>query len=103
WPGERHNLNFPALCGRSVWIYGQTEVVQDLIEARLAAGEELFFEVRDSGSERPGIRFTAADGAPRTVEGDVVVGADGFHGVSREAVPASLLQTWEREHPCAWL
>jgi p-hydroxybenzoate 3-monooxygenase len=108
WPGERHNLNFPALCGRSVWIYGQTEVVKDLIAARLAAGQELFFDVRDTavrdvGSERPVITFTAADGAPRTVECDVVVGADGFHGVSREAVPASLLQTWEREYPFAWL
>src|SRR4029453_6272997 len=107
-PGERHNLNFPALCGRSVWIYGQTEVVKDLIEARLAAGQELFFDVRDTavrdvGSERPVITFTAADGAPRTVECDVVVGADGFPGGSREAVPASLLQTWEREYPFAWL
>ena len=46
--GERHHLDFPALCGRSVWIYGQTEVVKDLIAARLADGQELFFDVRDT-------------------------------------------------------
>src|SRR4051812_25953334 len=99
WPGERHQLNFPALCGRSVWIYGQTEVVKDLITARLAAGQELFFDVGDTAvhdveSERPAITFTAADGTAHTLECDVVVGADGFHGVSRAAVPAALRRTW---------
>jgi p-hydroxybenzoate 3-monooxygenase len=108
WPGERHQLNFPALCGRSVWIYGQTEVVKDLITARLAAGQELFFDVGDTAvhdveSERPAITFTAADGTAHTLECDVVVGADGFHGVSRAAVPAALRRTWEREYPFAWL
>jgi p-hydroxybenzoate 3-monooxygenase len=108
WPGERHHLDFPALCGRSVWIYGQTEVVKDLIAARLAAGQELFFDVRDTAvhdvtSDLPSVTFTGADGVARTVEAEVVVGADGFHGVSREAVPAALRQTWEREYPFAWL
>jgi len=108
WPGERHHLDFPALCGRSVWIYGQTEVVKDLIAARLADGQELFFDVRDTAvhdvtSELPSVTFTGADGVARTVEADVVVGADGFHGVSREAVPAALRRTWEREYPFAWL
>ncbi len=108
WPGERHNLNFPALCGRSVWIYGQTEVVKDLISARLDAGQELFFDVRDTalhdvGSDRPAVTFTDADGVARRVGCDVVVGADGFHGVSREAVPAEERRTWERDYPFAWL
>jgi p-hydroxybenzoate 3-monooxygenase len=108
WPGERHHLDFPGLCGRSVWIYGQTEVVKDLIAARLADGQELFFDVRDTAvhdvdSDLPSVTFTGADGVARTVECDVVVGADGFHGVSREAVPAALRQTWEREYPFAWL
>jgi p-hydroxybenzoate 3-monooxygenase len=108
WPGERHHLDFPALCGRSVWIYGQTEVVKDLIAARLADGQELFFDVRDTAvhdvtTDRPSVTFTDEDGVGRTVECDVVVGADGFHGVSRDAVPAALRQTWEREYPFAWL
>jgi p-hydroxybenzoate 3-monooxygenase len=108
WPGERHQLNFPALCGRSVWIYGQTEVVKDLVAARLADGQELFFEVADTAvhdveSQRPSITFTDADGAARRVECDVVVGADGFHGVSRDSVPESLRRTWQRDYPFAWL
>jgi p-hydroxybenzoate 3-monooxygenase len=108
WPGERHHLDFPALCGRSVWIYGQTEVVKDLVAARLAGGQELFFDVRDTAvhdvtSDLPSITFTDADGVARTVECDVVVGTDGFHGVSREAIPAALRTTWEREYPFAWL
>ena len=108
WPGERHHVDFPALCGRSVWIYGQTEVVKDLVAARLAAGQELFFEVADTAvhdveSERPSITFTDAGGAARRVECDVVVGADGFHGVSRDAVPERLRSTWQRDYPFAWL
>jgi p-hydroxybenzoate 3-monooxygenase len=108
WPGERHHLDFPALCGRSVWIYGQTEVTKDLIAARLAGGQELFFDVRDTAvhdvtSDVPVVTFTDADGAARRVECDVVVGADGFHGVSREAIPEGLRGTWEREYPFAWL
>ena len=108
WPGERHHLDFPALCGRSVWIYGQTEVVKDLIAARLADGQELFFDVRDTAvhdvtSDRPSVTFTDADGVARTVTCDVVVGADGFHGVSRGAVPAELRRAWERDYPFAWL
>jgi p-hydroxybenzoate 3-monooxygenase len=95
WPGERHHVDFPALCGRSVWIYGQTEVVKDLVAARLADGQELFFEVADTAvhdveSQRPSITFTDAGGAARRVECDVVVGADGFHGVSRASIPEAL-------------
>ena len=108
WPGERHHLDFPALCGRSVWIYGQTEVVKDLIAARLADGQELFFDVRDTAvhdvDDRAAVGHVHRRGRRgRTVECDVVVGADGFHGVSRDALPAALRQTWEREYPFAWL
>jgi p-hydroxybenzoate 3-monooxygenase len=108
WPGERHHIDFPALCGRSVWVYGQTEVVKDLIRARLDAGLPLLFDVRDTAlvdvlSDRPQVRFTTADGEQVVLECDLVAGCDGFHGVSRPAVPERLRTTWERAYPFAWL
>jgi p-hydroxybenzoate 3-monooxygenase len=108
WPGERHHLDFPDLTGRSVWIYGQTEVVKDLIAARLAAGLPLHFDVRDTAvhdvdGDAPAVTFTDAEGRPQRLDCDVVVGADGFHGISRGALPAGLAQTWERTYPFAWL
>jgi p-hydroxybenzoate 3-monooxygenase len=108
WPGERHRLDFPALCGRSVRVYGQTEVVKDLIGARLADGLPLYFDVRDTAvvdveTDRPKVTFTDADGVARVLDCDVVAGCDGFHGVSRAAVPERLRTTWERVYPFAWL
>ena len=108
WPGERAHIDFPALTGRSVWVYGQTEVVKDLVQARLDAGLPLHFEVSDTAvhdleSDRPVLRFSDAHGAPQVLECDVVVGADGFHGVCRSAVPPDRRRSWERTYPYAWL
>lgn len=108
WPGERHNLNFHDLCGHSVWVYGQTEVTKDLFQARLAAGQPLFFEVsdtqiHDADTDRPRITFTDADGAPQQIECDFVAGCDGFHGVSRITIPESIRTVWERVYPYSWL
>lgn len=108
WPGERHRIDFPSHCGRSVWVYGQTQVVRDLIAARLAAGQQLHFEVsrtslHDLETDRPLVRYVDAAGTPQMLECDVVVGADGFHGVSRPTVPAALQRTWQRDYPFAWL
>jgi p-hydroxybenzoate 3-monooxygenase len=107
WPGERHRIDFPALCDRSVWVYGQTEVVKDLVNARLADGP-LFFDISDTAvvdveTERPKVTFTDADGVARVLECDVVAGCDGFHGVSRQAIPEALRTTFERVYPFAWL
>ncbi|MFI5101391.1 MAG: FAD-dependent monooxygenase, partial [Actinomycetes bacterium] len=73
WPGERHHLDFTALCGRSVWVYGQTEVVKDLIRARLEHGGPLYFDVSDTclhdvESQRPTMRCVEADGRAAGVE-----------------------------------
>lgn len=81
---------------------GQTEVVKDLIEARLATGQEIHFEVSDTAvhnadSDRPRLSFVDSDGVARTLDCDVIAGCDGFHGVSRPAVPAG--RTWQREYP----
>jgi p-hydroxybenzoate 3-monooxygenase len=108
WPGERARLDFPALTGRSVWVYGQTEVVKDLVQARLDASLPLHFEVTgttvaDLDTGRPTLAFTDSSGVRQVLECDVVVGADGFHGPSRGAIPAPLRQTWERTYPYAWL
>ncbi|HET8716891.1 MAG TPA: 4-hydroxybenzoate 3-monooxygenase [Nocardioidaceae bacterium] len=108
WPQERHHIDFVDHVGRSVWIYGQTEVTKDLMRAREAAGQAAYYEVsdvtlHDLESDRAVVRFTDADGVPHTLEADVVAGCDGFHGPSRQAVPHARQRTWERTYPYAWL
>jgi len=105
--GERHHLDFRALTGRSIVIYGQTEVVKDLIVARLATDRPLYFEVGDVTiheleTDRPRIRFRH-DGAAHELECDVIAGCDGFHGVCRPSIPAGLLTGFSREYPFGWL
>ncbi|MDQ3717373.1 MAG: 4-hydroxybenzoate 3-monooxygenase [Actinomycetota bacterium] len=108
WPGTRQHLDFLELCGRSVWIYGQTEVVKDLVAARLGAGQPLYFEVSDSAvhdidTDRPAVTFLDADGNAQRIECDLIAGCDGFHGVSRSAIPAAASRSWERDYPYGWL
>ncbi|MCW2906015.1 MAG: 4-hydroxybenzoate 3-monooxygenase [Actinomycetia bacterium] len=106
--GGRHHIDFRKLTGRTVTVYAQTEVVKDLIEARLAAGGQLEFDV--TGTEvdgldtaHPVLRYTSADGTGHEVTCDAIAGCDGFHGICRPAVPAGLMTVWEREYPYAWL
>ncbi|GAB3195950.1 4-hydroxybenzoate 3-monooxygenase [Nocardioides hungaricus] len=108
WPGERHHLDFVDLVGRSVWVYGQTEVQRDLVDAAHARGQRLVYEVRDTAlreleTERPSVTFTDASGIARRLEADVVVGCDGSFGPSRAAVPGAVRRTWERTYPYSWL
>jgi p-hydroxybenzoate 3-monooxygenase len=105
--GERHHIPLRELTGRSLLIYGQTEVVKDLIAARLESGLPLLFDVdgvsvHELESTRPRIRFSHA-GAEHELECDFVAGCDGFHGVCRGSVPAGVLRTYEREYPFGWL
>src|SRR4051794_25984815 len=107
YPGTRHKVDFKELCGRTVWVYGQTEVVKDLIAAQLDAGPPLLFDVSDVSpadvdSDSPSIRFTDADGAPQVLDCEVIAGTDGFHGVSRPMVTAGTdSQVWQRAYPYA--
>src|SRR5580693_8207237 len=109
--GERHHIDFRDLTGgRTVTVYAQTEVVKDLIARRLAdAGPgALQFgvtgtDVTDVGTDRPVLRYTDSEGTRHEVTCDAIAGCDGFHGVSRPAMPKSVLTTWERGYPYAWL
>ena len=106
--GEGHRIPFGELTnGRGITIYGQQEVVKDLIAARLDEGAELLFEVEDVSlheldSERPSIRFRH-DGEERELACDVIAGCDGFHGVCRHALPEDALTIHERTYPFGWL
>jgi p-hydroxybenzoate 3-monooxygenase len=93
--------------GRAITIYGQQEVVKDLIAARLADGDPLLFEVSDVSvhgfdGESPSIRFRH-DGKEQELECDVIAGCDGFHGVCRASIPDDILTIYEREYPFGWL
>ena len=106
--GERHHLDFRDLVGRSVMVWAQTEVVKDLVAARLAAGLPLEFDVSDTQlrgieTDRPRITYRAADGESAELVCDVIAGCDGFHGPSRPALPADLVRVDERAYPYAWL
>jgi p-hydroxybenzoate 3-monooxygenase len=106
---EGHRIAMDELTGgRSVTVYGQTEIVKDLIAARLADGEPLLFETRVESiegfldGEQP--RVVAVRGEERIgLTCDLVVACDGFHGAGRAAVPAQRLQTVGRAYPFGWL
>ena len=105
--GERHRIDFVALTGRRITVYGQQEVVKDLIDARLESERPLRFEVSDvavSGleSDSPLIRFRH-EGDAVELRCDFIAGCDGFHGVCRDSIPAGILTAFEREYPFAWL
>ena len=106
--GERHHMDFRELTGgRWVTIYAQTEIVKDVIKARLDAKAALHFGVRDTSvtnldGDRPVLRYTGADGIRHEVSCDVIAGCDGFHGVCRRAIPR-LHTVTEKAYPYGWL
>ena len=106
--GERHRIDFPSLTGgRRITVYGQQEVVRDLIAARLETGRPLLFEVSNVGvdgfeSDSPVVRFRQR-GEDVELGCDFIAGCDGFHGVCRDSIPEGVLRAFEREYPFAWL
>ncbi|MFE4689712.1 4-hydroxybenzoate 3-monooxygenase [Streptomyces sp. NPDC056749] len=108
WEGRAHRIDFPSLTdGRRVWVYAQTEVVKDLVALQLADGAALHFgaevgSVEGADTDRPTVHYTHA-GRDRTLTCDYVVGCDGFHGVTRSAVPEGARRTYERVYPYSWL
>ena len=104
-PGERHHIDFTGLIGRSVTVYGQTEVTKDLMAAREKAGRPAYYSASDVAvhdvTGTPYVTFVDSDGTARRIDADVVVGCDGFHGPSRASIPDP--KVWERTYPFAWL
>ena len=107
--GERHHVNFRELTGKRVTIYPQTEIVRDLIRARIAGGASLEFRTSDTkvsglDSDRPVLSYTDAAGQRHEVTCDAIAGCDGFRGVCRPAIPAGGLRTLAlRTYPYSWL
>jgi len=103
--GRRRRVDFQALCGRGILVYGQQEVVKDLIAARVDAGGTILFEaeaLRIDGADgkRPAVRYRQG-GEECRLTADFVAGCDGSHGIGRQALPAAT--TYERTYPHAWL
>lgn len=101
--GAGHRIAFEELVpDRQITVYGQQEVVKDLIAARLAAGGDLRFDVADVAVHSPEAEPYLTFGGER-LDCDVIAGCDGFHGVSRPSIPEGVLTVFEREYPFAWL
>ena len=106
--GCDHRIDFSELTGgRGITVYGQQELVKDLIRLRLEGDSSTLFEVsdvhlHDIDSDKPRLSFRH-EGAAMTLVCDFIAGCDGFHGVSRESIPLGVLTTYERDYPFAWL
>jgi p-hydroxybenzoate 3-monooxygenase len=106
--GARHRIDMKtATGGKTVTIYGQTEVTHDLMDARSAAGRTTVYEaadvtIHDFDTDRPRVRYVK-DGVTHDLDCDFIAGCDGFHGVCRPSIPTDALKTFERVYPFGWL
>jgi p-hydroxybenzoate 3-monooxygenase len=105
--GRAHRIDFEELTGRSITVYAQHEVVKDLVAARLAAGGQILFEAEavsldDIGGAHPRIHYCSGD-EEHDLVCDFIAGCDGFHGVTRAAIPSNALTIFERVYPFGWL
>jgi len=104
---EDFTVNFKEHTGTSVVVYGQTEVTRDLYDAREAAGLETVFNVEQvqiHGADTDASYVTyEVDGAEQRIDCDYIAGCDGFHGVSRQAIPLSVRKEYEKVYPFGWL
>jgi p-hydroxybenzoate 3-monooxygenase len=105
--GRNVRVDLKGLTGRTVSVYGQTEVTKDLIDARLAAHGKLLFETADVVVESfdrrsPRVRYRH-QGQEHELACDFIAGCDGYHGVCRRSVPQEAMQTFERVYPFGWL
>ena len=105
--GGRFRIDLTGLTGKTITVYGQSEVVQDLIAARLAGDGPIVWEAADVSlhdieTERPRLTYRA-DGFEQELACDFIAGCDGFHGVSRSAMPVSSLRAYQQDYPFGWL
>ena len=105
--GELHRIDFQALTGRHVMVYGQTEVTRDLMAARAEAGLPSFYEAANvaiAGYEGASPKVTfEKDGVRHELACDFIAGCDGFHGVCRASLPAGAITAYEKVYPFGWL
>ncbi|MGE3989487.1 4-hydroxybenzoate 3-monooxygenase [Pseudorhodoplanes sp.] len=105
--GSTHQVNFRELVGKGITVYGQQEVVKDLVDRRLADGGQILFEVdntaaHDCHTDKPFITLTH-DGKDQRIDCDFIAGCDGFHGICRPTFPEGALTFYDREYPFGWL
>jgi p-hydroxybenzoate 3-monooxygenase len=105
--GERHRIDMKAATGKTVMIYGQTEVTLDLMNVRKAAGLTTVYEAAnvrplDFDTDHPRLTYVK-DGTTHEIACDFIAGCDGFHGVSRASVNPQAIETFERIYPFGWL
>ena len=105
--GDRHRFDFRELIGRTVTVYGQTEVTRDLMQARDASDAPTIYEagnvsLHDFSGDRPRVRYLK-DGVEHEIACDFIAGCDGYHGICRASVPQGALNTFERVYPFGWL
>lgn len=105
--GEMFRIEFEALTGKPVMVYGQTEVTRDLYEAREKANGKIHFNVENvsiegADTDAPVVTYRM-DGENRRLDCDFVAGCDGFHGVSRKTIPESVRTEYEKVYPFGWL
>jgi len=105
--GNRHRIDMKGLAGKTVMIYGQTEVTLDLMNVRKAAGLTTIYEAADVtpidfDTHRPRVTYLK-DGVTCDIVCDFIAGCDGFHGISRASVKPDAIETFERVYPFGWL
>jgi len=105
--GNRHRFDFRALIGRTVMVYGQTEVTRDLMQARDASNAVTIYgaenvSLHEFDGDKPKVRYVK-DGVEHEIACDFIAGCDGYHGVARASIPEGALNTFERVYPFGWL
>ena len=105
--GTRHRLSFKELTGKTVMVYGQTEITRDLMDGRAAVGAPTVYSahdvsLHDMSSNTPRVTYRTED-KTHEIACDFIAGCDGFHGISRQSVPASAITAYERVYPLGWL
>jgi len=105
--GRRHRIDFERLVGKTVTVYGQTEVTHDLMDARARLGLTSLYDaevvaLQGLNAQRPSVQYVK-DGRRLDLECDFVAGCDGYHGVSRRSIPKQAVTTYERTYPFGWL
>ena len=105
--GVRHHLSFKELTGKTVMVYGQTEITKDLMDGRAAVGAPTIYAAQDVAlhdiaGDKPRVTYHK-DGTSHEIACDFIAGCDGFHGISRQSVAASAITAHERVYPLGWL